>query len=232
VAKQTRQLPLPLPHEPRLDQESFVVGESNGAAYAYLARWPDWPDRTLLLVGPEGSGKTHLASIWADRAGAARLDARQLHSAMETGLAEGAALLIEDVDAGALDETALFHLSNSVVEHRGHLVLTARRPLAQWGLGLADLASRLRRAPVVAIAPPDDEVLRNLIAKHFNDRQVLVEPGLVDYLARRLERSFAAVQAAVAAIDAEALASGRNITRAVARRVLALAEEADTDDEG
>jgi chromosomal replication initiation ATPase DnaA len=181
-----------------------------------VERWPDWPARTVLLRGPEGSGKSHLAAIWAREAGARTVSPRSLDGAdVPVALATGA-LVLDNLAEGQFDEAALFHLLNLAREERAYLLITARNAPATWRVALPDLASRLRALPVVALTAPDDALLRAVIVKLFADRQLAVDESLVGYLAARIERSFVAVRAAVAALDREALRLKRPVTRALA----------------
>jgi len=214
-----RQLALALPHAESFAREDFLVCEANYSALATIERWPDWPGRALLLIGPEGSGKSHLAGIWADIAGARHISARALgETDLLAALATGA-LVVEDVQAG-FDERALFHLLNLLREEEGFALITARGPPNGWALALPDLVSRLRAIPVVSLNSPDDTLLRAVLVKLFADRQVSVDDSLVSYLAIRIERSFAAARAAVEALDREALRLKRPVTRALAAELL------------
>lgn len=214
-----RQLALILPHAESFARDDFLVGAPNKDALALIERWPDWPDRVLALTGPEGAGKSHLASIWAEISGARRVSARALgETDLLQELATGA-LVIEDA-AAPLDERALFHLLNLVREEEAFLLITSQTKPATWNIALPDLASRLRAVPVVAVGPPDDALLRALMVKLFADRQLAVDETLVEYLASRIERSFAGARAAVEEIDREALRRKRPVTRALAAEVL------------
>jgi chromosomal replication initiation ATPase DnaA len=189
-------------------------------ALGLVERWPDWPARVVAIVGPEGSGKSHLADIWANKSGARRLSARALdQTAVPRALATGA-LALENV-AEPLDEVALFHLLNLAKEDDATVLLTARQPPAQWAIRLPDLVSRLRALPVVELAAPDDTLLRAVLVKLFVDRQLAVDESLISYLVARIERSFAAARAAVAALDREALRQRRPVTRALAAELFA-----------
>jgi chromosomal replication initiation ATPase DnaA len=216
-----RQLALALPHAESFAREDFLTGASNEAALAMIERWPDWPDRALALIGPEGAGKSHLAAIWAEKSGARRVSARALREIdLVAALATGA-LVIEDA-AGGLDERALFHLLNLIREETAYLLLTASAAPASWGVALPDLASRLRAVPVVALSAPDDALFRALLVKLFADRQLAVDESLISYLATRIERSFAAARKTVETIDREALRQKRPVTRALAAETLRL----------
>lgn len=214
------QLPLDLPVVSSIGEEDFLVGPSNEAAYEFISLWPEWPDRLALVIGPEASGKSHLAHIWASRAGASILSAQTLGTVSPTWLASAPSLVLDDCDSGPLDEARLFHLINLVRGHQSSLLLTARQRPDLWGVTTPDLLSRLRLAPVVEISPPDDALLRALLVKQFVDRQLIVDVSLVEFLLPRIERSFAGVGRIVAALDREALALGRRVTRAIATRVL------------
>src|SRR5690606_27113446 len=148
--------------------------------------WPDWPSPVVVLAGPTGSGKTHLAAIWRERADALQIDARRIGDS--AALAGFRPVLIDDVDAAAIDQAALFHLINAVRGAGSHLLLTARRFPGAWSVTLPDLASRLKAAATVEIHEPDDLLLAGVITKLFADRQIEVEPHVVQYLARRIER--------------------------------------------
>ncbi len=214
------QLPLDLELAPRYGEEDFLVGPSNERAYEFVGLWPDWPDRLVLVTGPEGSGKTHLAHIWAARTGAAIVPAARLGDKTPAALVEAPALVVEDCDRARWDEAHLFHLINLVRGHGTSLLLTARAAPDQWGLSTPDLISRLRLAPDTGIDAPDDALLRALMVKLFVDRQLIVDLSVVEFLLPRIERSFAGVARIVGALDREALALGRRVTRPVAAAVL------------
>jgi chromosomal replication initiation ATPase DnaA len=215
------QLAFDLDPAENFSRDDFIRGAGNAAALDLLESWPNWPARTVAIVGPEGSGKSHLAAIWAAVAGARRLASRALDEpAVPAALATGAlALECGAVDAD-LDERALFHLLNLVQEQRAFLLLTARTAPAAWPIALPDLASRLRAVPVVTLAAPDDAMLRAVLVKLFADRQVMVDEALVSYLMVRIERSFAAARSIVATLDREALRRQRPVTRALAGEIL------------
>lgn len=210
-----RQLALALDHRESYAREDFLAGPCNEGPLQLVDCWPDWPANALALVGPEGSGKTHLAMIWAAAAGARVISARALHEAeLPSALATGA-LVVEDAGPGA-DERALFHLINLAREETAFLLFTARTGPATWPVAIPDLASRLRALPVITLQPPDDTMLRAVIIKLAADRQLLLDESVVSYLSTHIERSFAAARAAIIALDNEALRQRRPPTRALA----------------
>ena len=214
------QLALALDHAESHAREDFLEGPSNEAALNLIERWPDWPNRVVVLAGPEGSGKSHLAAIWADLAGARFLAG---HALAETSLLPAlstGALVIEDLASDAIDERSLFHLINLAREEEAFVLVTARTPPSGWTLQVPDLASRLRALPVVELGAPDDALLRAVLVKLFADRQVTIDESLLAYLAPRMERSFAAARGLVEALDREALRLKRPVTRTLAADVL------------
>lgn len=218
------QIPLALPHREALDGDDFFVSPSNQAAVHWIDRWPDWPGRMLLVVGPYGAGKSHLAAVWRQATGAALRSASDLSAEDLEWVRAGRPMAVEDC-GGGLDqsrEVLLFHMINAMRESGGSLLLTAEEAPAHWPIALPDLASRLRAAPVARIEAPDDSLMAALLVKQFSDRQLRVGADLVGYLLPRIERSFAALRDAVDRLDAAALAEQRAITVPFARRVLDL----------
>src|SRR5262249_11361743 len=217
-----RQLALALDHAESFAREDFLSGPSNARALALIDPWPTSPHRTVLRTGPQGSGKSHLAGVWAQAEGAGLLAGRALEEAsVPSALATGA-LVVEDVAAGAFDERALFRLLNLAREDEAFVLLTAR--VAPVTFAIRDLGSRLNAIPVVAMAPPDDALLRAVLVKLFADRQLAVDEGLIGYVAMRIERSFAAGRAAVARLDDEAMRRKRPLTRTFAAEILRATE--------
>jgi chromosomal replication initiation ATPase DnaA len=215
-----KQLALDLPTNPRYGREDFLVSPSNERAYALIERWPDWPDTVLLLTGPKGSGKSHLAAIWAEAAHGWTVDGFEVAMDRVPHLISNGALVIEDLDSGEADEAALFHLLNLARERQAYVVLTGARPVEQLPIRTPDLKSRLRLAPSVSLEPPDDALLKAVLVKLFVDRQLVVDTTVVDFLTLRIERSLAAAAGVVAELDREALSRGRRITRPMAADLL------------
>jgi chromosomal replication initiation ATPase DnaA len=199
------QLTFDLGHRTALGRDDFLVAPCNSDAVAWIDRWPDWPGPALVIYGPAGCGKTHLARVWQQRSGATDES------------------VIEDADR-ASDDAALFHRFNRHAEDGGHLLVTARIAPARWTGRLPDLVSRLAAAPTVAIGAPDDTLIAQVLVKLFADRQLDVDAGVVTYAVRRMERSFAAARRLVAAADQAALAAKRPVTVALVRAVLEQAE--------
>ncbi len=214
------QLTFDLPHRAALGAEDFLVSDCNVAAVKLIDAWPEWTDHVQLLTGPAASGKTHLVRVWQERSSARVLEPENFDMAFIEDQPEGTPLVVEDADRAGYDEKALFHLLNLAREKRLFVLLTARDDPSRWGTALPDLLSRLNGVPAVDIGAPDEALLRTVMLKQFTDRQLDIDPKVLEYLALRIERSLAAAAAAVEAVDQAALASGRKINRQLVMETL------------
>jgi len=215
IVSRPRQLALALDHPESFAREDFLSGPGNAAALALIDSWPDWPSRAVALIGPEGSGKTHLATIWATIAGARVVSADKIGGLDLPGMLATGALVVEDASVST-DERALFHLLNLAREEQVFLLFTARIAPSAWQISTPDVVSRLRAMPTALLHAPDDALLRGVVLKLAADRQIILDDSVVSYLTTRIERSFAAARAAVVALDEEALRRGRPPSRALA----------------
>ncbi|MEM1299725.1 MAG: chromosomal replication initiator DnaA [Pseudomonadota bacterium] len=234
--RKPEQLALPLAYQPARGRETFLVSESNRAAWGAVTR-ADAP-RRLVLSGPEGAGKTHLASIWGESNHALRVTAREMTEQRQAQLIGAPAVVIEDVDrlaklpgpAARQVETLIFHLCNLAAAEDMALLITGRAAPAHWRLTIPDVASRLTALPHVPISPPDDELLSAVLHKLVADRQMLLGDDVVVFLLRRMERSFAAAEDLIERLDRLALARRKPITRPLARELFR--DEEATEGEG
>ncbi len=217
------QLTFDLPVRPARGREDYFVSPANALVVAQIDGWRDWPQRKLVLCGPQGAGKTHLAHVWADQSGARIVDAASLTQTDIGALATSGPVAVEDADAIAGQppaEQALFHLHNLLLAEGGSLLLTARRAPTHWALSLPDLQSRIEATATATLTAPDDALLSALLVKLFSDRQIAVTPRLIPYLVTRMDRSFAAAQDIVSRLDRTALATGRRISEKLASELL------------
>ncbi len=205
------QLAFDLPLLETYRPEDFFPSPANAAALHAAKTTP-----RLLLIGPTGSGKTHLAHIWAATHQADLLPVTDLGDILPY-LAPTAAIAIDAADHASRDEAALFHLHN-LLAAQGRLLLTATAPPRDWA-HLPDLRSRLQAMPTALLAPPDDALLSAVLIKLFADRQIVVPPNLIAYLITRMTRSIATARALVATLDARALALARPISRSLAAEI-------------
>ncbi|MDR7153459.1 chromosomal replication initiation ATPase DnaA [Sphingobium xenophagum] len=175
----------------------FLVSEANAQAVTHLERWRDWPLSVSVLTGPPRSGRSTLARHFARMSGGTIID-----------------------DAQGQDEHRLFHAWNAAQTDRRPLLLVGLAPPSTWTVALPDLRSRLAAAPHVAIAEPDEPLARALIARAFDRAGAGYAADLPDWLLRRIERSYGAIDAVTRLLDAAALSSGRKISTALAKEAL------------
>jgi chromosomal replication initiation ATPase DnaA len=194
---------------------NFIVSSCNEAAWKWVEAWPDWPQHALLLRGPQGSGKSHLGHIWAERSGATVITAASLSREQPV---QGHCLL-EDIETTP-DERALLHLFNYSRENRHGLLMTCMPPIPSLPFTLPDLTSRLLSAQAAEIEQPDDAVLGGAMRKQFIDRQMAVDDEVIAYILPRIERSLASVRQMVERVDAAALAEHRNVTIPFVKKLL------------
>jgi len=223
------QIPLDLGSRVAMGREDFLIGEANQSAVGWLDKWPEWPAPVLILNGPAGSGKSHLAAVWRDMSGAEMIRPEMLLSKTARQIADaGPTVILDGIDPWIGDEEAernLFHLYNLFKEEQRQFLLTMRMPPAESDFAIADLASRLRAAPVASIQPPDDALLAAVLIKLFHDRQLQVNEDVIRYVLPRMERSFAAAGEIVKAADRKALAQKRGVSVPLMRDVLAGLQE-------
>lgn len=215
-----RQLPLDLPVEPRFELEDFLLSPSNEEAYAALDIWPSWNDPIAILIGSPGSGKSHLAAIWASKSHAWTISRSALTENRVQELVSNGALVIEDCDRTQGNEAALFHLLNAARERYCSILLTASSEPGHWRIETPDLLSRLRLAQNIPVHDPDDALLGAILVKMFVDRQLIVDTSVVDLIKTRAERSISSVRDIVGRIDKEGLARGKRISRSLVQEIL------------
>ena len=219
-----RQLTFDLPAKTALGRDEFFVSSANSVAVETIENMENWPGRKLLLTGPHGSGKTHLAHVWASDVQATVTSASDLKTENVAELLQAnVRIAVEDIGAIAGQvamEEALFHLHNLVIAEGGHLLMTATTPPGAWNFTLPDLASRVQSAGQIALQPADDLLLSVILVKLFADRQLVVKPDVISYLVSRMDRSFDAARQMVLALDLAALTERRAITKPLVTKVL------------
>lgn len=226
-----RQLALDLAHTPAQGEADFLVGDGNRLAHGRILAFPDWSEPLTLLLGPAKSGKSHLARIFADRAGARFAQVTALEALATTG--GNQPLIVEDADRLGYDEIGLFHLLNQSLRDRRPILLTAREEVAQWPLSTQDVVSRVRRATAFSLELTDDIQLSQMFVKLFGDRQVAVDPKIIAYLVARMERSSEEAVLLADLMDRLALQKGTAVTRSIAVEALdrRRRDRGETDDE-
>jgi chromosomal replication initiation ATPase DnaA len=205
------QLVLPLETRSAQGRADFLVAPGNERAVAFIDAFPNWPAPAAVLHGPPASGKSHLAAVWAQRAGAAIIEAASLEADIPDG-----ALVVENI-APATAQAPLFAL----LERGAPLLLTAQAPPADWPFTLPDLVSRSRALLGFALWAPDDALLMGLAVKLFADRQLMVPESVIGHMIASLERSPGAIRDFVGRADALALAEKKPVNISLIKSLLA-----------
>jgi len=223
------QLVFDLPCRTARGRDDFFVTEANAAVLKVIDGWQSWIDGKLVLCGPHGAGKTHLASVWAEASGARLVSAADLRDKDVPCLAATGAVAVEDADRlaalgsdpRAAAERALFHLHNLLRNDGGALLVTGCDAPARWDIALPDLASRLRAAQTATLPPPDDQLLAAVLIKLFDDRQLAATPNAVQLLVSRMDRSLAAAARLVDRLDRASMQKKRAVTQALVSDIFA-----------
>jgi len=219
-----QQIPLDLGLRNALGRDDFLIAESNKDAVAWIDLWPEWPAPCLVIYGPVASGKTHLGAVWAEKAQAICVKAKDLKFDTVRDIADlGKNIIIEDADdliGDRATETGLFHLYNICKEENKTFLITLMQPPVRREFEVKDLASRLRAAPTVAIREPDEDLLAAILVKSFSDRQIRLSADVLAYILPRIERSFEAVRDLVDEIDRQAMQEQRNVTVPFIRTIM------------
>ena len=225
------QLAFELPVRQAFGFEDFLVSDANRAAVNLIDQWPAWSHWAAVITGGDKTGKSHLGNVWRLKSGADAIAAGELSEATIALFSKAGALLVEDLHCGIANDRILFHLLNLAREHRGSILLTSAVPPGGLSIALPDLRSRLRAIPVATILPPDEALLRGVLIKLFADRQLAIDPPVIAYLARHMDRSLGTAYALVERLDRASLERGRAVTRALAIDVLAHLGSAEGEDE-
>ncbi|MFK7901779.1 MAG: DnaA/Hda family protein [Nitratireductor sp.] len=213
------QMALSLPVEESIAREDLLQSDANKLAVELIDNWPDWPSHVVVLAGPIGSGKTHMARIWAETSNATIIEMQDLPNLAPT-LGDDQNIVVENVTAKNMNEDALFHCFNRAKANGSYILITCREFPSAWQLKLPDLSSRMRTAHIVELEEPDDQLLAGILMKLFADRQLQVEMNLIDYMVTRMERSLGAANEIVRWMDKEALGRGKKINRSLASEAL------------
>lgn len=212
----SRQMSFDLPIASAMTRDDFILDVANQNAFNMIVSWPDWPSNLVVLAGPVGSGKSHLAAIHNQQSGAVFLKHDDLPKPEDLPVLGNTPVIVEDAHATQLDETRMFHLLNHVRERATTALITCRSWPDSWQLTLPDLRSRLRSAHPLELNEPGDQLLRQVMVKLFADRQLTVDTRVLDYILVRMERSLSAAGRLVDDLDRLSLEAGRPITRQLA----------------
>ena len=214
------QLIFNLNRQGKVGLENFYISKSNQVAVKTIKRWEDWPAKKLLLMGPSGSGKSHLADFWTRTTKARTLEINEISDFNLEELNNNSGFVIDDVDQIRMFnkndkdriEEKLFHLLNFSAQASCFLMMTSSAPITSWGLKLSDLISRLATIAVVELFPPDDDLLIAVLLKQFDDKQIKVSPEVVLFVSKRINRTFESIREFVNLADHLTLKNKRDVT--------------------
>ena len=221
------QLPLEFIPEPYMGKEDFMVAACNYEAFKLVDSWPDWPFFAICIYGPEGCGKTHLATIFAHTVSTLThwpykipcIKAKDINFETLEYFNLCQCLIVEDLNEN-IDNEALFHLYNHYRNEGGYILFTSQQAPARLNFHLPDLRSRMNIVPSATINEPDDEMLSALFLKLFTDRQITVAPEVINYMLHNTQRSFAYACKLVAEIDNISLAKKRAVSIAIVKEAI------------
>lgn len=215
------QLIMPFAAAPSYHAVDFIRGEANSEALAWMERWPDWPYSIILLHGPAGSGKTHLAHLFAARTGASFIDPTRIGKTPADQILTGNHSWVVDGLGEVTDEAGLAQLINHARARGDYILFTARESAHAHVFELPDLSSRIKALPAVALGAPDEALLAGVLAKAFADLQLRIAPEVLSYAINQLERSYQAVHQFARTMDELSLTRGRAITIPLVKEALA-----------
>jgi len=206
-----QQLILDLRSIPSMGRNDYFVSDVNKEAVTWLDAWPNWTTFGFIVCGPLGSGKSHLAQVLKTLSHGDIIEAKDISDQNIDQLSQKKCLIIENIEL-LTSEALLFHLYNMLLENKNNLMLTSNLTIPQISFELPDLKSRLLSMTQVNIGFPDDRLLKNLLIKQFLDKGILVEMDVIDYLIKRIDRSFEAILKLVSKIDFQSLEKAKKIT--------------------
>ena len=213
------QLILKFPSHQAYKKEDFYVSPSNQEAYDFINSWPGWIKKIVNIFGPSGSGKSHLASILKNKTSYLQINSNELNEKIFTRYKTKEALIIENLDE-KISEKLLFALWNVAMQDNKYLMITSKKPIASYKFKLKDLTSRVKSSLIIGIKLPSDDLISVIIAKSFSDKQIKVEKKHIDYIIKRIDRSYEKISKFISILDKYSLKKGNPITLKLIKEVL------------
>ena len=213
------QLILKFPSQQAYKKEDFYVSPSNQQAYDFINNWPKWIKRTVNIYGPSGSGKSHLASILKNKTSCLKIDASELDEKIFMKFKTKEALIIENMNVN-LPENLFFSLWNTAQQDNKYLLITSTKPISSFQFKLKDLISRVKSCLIIGISLPTDDLISVIIAKNFSDKQIKVEKKHIDYIMKRIDRSYEKISQFIITLDKYSLKKGAPFSLKLIKEVL------------
>jgi len=203
----SNQLILKFPSHQAYKKEDFYVSSSNQEAYDFINSWPKWIKRTVNIFGPPGSGKSHLASILKSKISSLQIEANNLNDETFFKFKTKEVLIIENLNA-SVSENLLFSLWNVALQDNKYLLITSTKPISSFKFKLRDLISRVTSSLIIGINLPSDDLISVILAKNFSDKQIKVEKKHIDYIIKRIDRSYEKISQFILTLDKYSLKKG------------------------
>ena len=203
----SNQLILKFPSHQAYKKEDFYVSSSNQEAYDFINSWPKWIKRTVNIFGPSGSGKSHLASILKSKISSLQIEANNLNDETFFKFKTKEVLIIENLNA-SVSENLLFSLWNVALQDNKYLLITSTKPISSFKFKLRDLISRVTSSLIIGINLPSDDLISVILAKNFSDKQIKVEKKHIDYIIKRIDRSYETISQFILTLDKYSLKKG------------------------
>tara|TARA_Y100000590_G_scaffold170997_1_gene195631 strand:+ start:3241 stop:3918 length:678 start_codon:yes stop_codon:yes gene_type:complete len=207
LLKMNDQLILKFPTQKAYKKEDFYVSQSNQDAYDYINNWPKWIKRIINIFGPSGSGKTHLASILENKATCLKVYQDQLNEKIFFKFKTKEILIIENLDE-KVDEKLLFSIWNMALQDNKYFLITSKKPINLLKFKLQDLISRVNSSIMIGIKLPTDDLISVILAKSFSDKQIKVEKKHIEYIVKRIDRSYEKISQFILTLDKYSLKKG------------------------
>ena len=215
----TDQLILKFPSDKNYSKEDFFVTSSNKEAYDFINSWPKWVKRIVNIFGPPGSGKTHITSILKSKTSVLETESNLLNDNIFFKFKTKEALIIKNLNEN-ISEKLLFSLWNTVIQDNKYLLITSINPISTYKLKLLDLKSRIRSCMSIRIKLPSDELISVILAKNFSDKQITVEKKHIDYIIKRIDRSYEKISQFISILDTYSLKKASPLNLKLIKEVL------------
>ena len=213
------QLILKFPTYQAYKKEDFYVSPSNQEAYDFINNWPKWIKRIINIFGPSGSGKSHLASILKNKTSCLKIDSNELNEKIFLKFKTKEALIIENLNE-KISEKLLFSLWNIALQDNKYLLITSIKPINSYKFKLTDLISRVKSSLAIGIDLPGDDLISVILAKNFSDKQIKVEKKHIDYIIKRIDRSYEKISQFILTLDKYSLKKGSPFSLKLIKEVL------------
>ena len=213
------QLILKFPTYQAYKKEDFYVSPSNQEAYDFINNWPKWIKRIINIFGPSGSGKSHLASILKNKTSCLKINSKELNEKIFLKFKTKEALIIENLNE-KISEKLLFSLWNIALQDNKYLLITSIKPISSYKFKLTDLISRVKSSLAIGIDLPGDDLISVILAKNFSDKQIKVEKKHIDYIVKRIDRSYEKISQFILTLDKYSLKKGSPFSLKLIKEVL------------